>query len=163
MADIRDLLRDVERTIIGRLDAWGEALWQEIQAVTNPPTPTRIIQTSAKGSIVTTTPPSQPVALAQGQTDTIAITLADASGTVIAGAVLDPGATVTVSDGSALSAALSLDQTSVLVTALPGGGQNVSVQVNGSFNGVALGVDPTLYDVAADVPTQIVQTPGPVT
>lgn len=113
---------------------------------------------------MTTTPPTQPVQLAQGQTDTIALAIATADGTVIPGVVLDPGATVTVSDGDALTAALSADQTSVLVTPSPAGGSAVSVQVNGTVNAVAMTPDPTTYDVApavvAPVPAEIVQTPG---
>ena len=112
---------------------------------------------------MTTTPPTQPIQLAQGQTDTIALAIATADGTVIPGVVLDPGATVTVSDGDALTAALSADQISVLVTPSPAGGSAV-VQVNGTVDGVTMTPDPTTYDVApavvAPVPAEIVQTPG---
>jgi hypothetical protein len=145
-----------------RLDEWGVSILNAVGALALE-TPTRIIQTSQRGSTVTTTPPTQPITLAQGQTDTIAITLADANGNAVAGAVLDPGATVTVSDGTAATAVLSADQSSVLVTPLPAGGTAVAVQVNGTFNGATLTPDPTTYDVTAAataVPTQIVQTPG---
>ena len=143
-----------------RLDEWGVALLNAIEA--KAPVPSRIVQTSSKG---TTDMPN--VQLAQGQTDEITLAIADPSGTVIPGVVLDAGATVTVSNGAAATAVLSADQTSVLVTPSPAGGADVSVTVNGTVGGVTMTPDPTVYDVAPDVvapvPAQIVQTPAPPT
>ena len=169
MADIRELIEEVIREnrrginyLAQRLDEWGVSILNAIES--SPQVPTRIVQTSAKGSTM-----SDPVSLAVGQADVIALTIADQNGDVIPGVGLDTGATVTVApDGTVLAAVLSADQTSVEVTQVGPAGSDVSVTVNGSVNGVAMRPDPTIYNAAgasapAPVPTSIVQTPAPPT
>ena len=81
-------------------------------------------------------------------------------------ATLDAGSvTAEVSDQSALTAVVSADQTSVLVTALGPAVTDVTVTVNGSVGGVAClpGVLP-IDTVSPAAQVQITLTPGtPVT
>lgn len=168
MTDIRDLFHEVIAEnrkgvayLASRLDEWGVSILEAIDLLA-PRTPARIVQTSSKGSTTMAN-----VQLTPTETDTIGLSIADADGNVIPGVALDAGATVTVApDGSVLSAVLSADQTSVLVTPVPGApsATGVSVTVNGTVGGVAMTPDPTVYDFTAasvPVPTSIVQTPAP--
>jgi hypothetical protein len=172
VTDIRDEFDRVIRAgaaqtafLAERLDQWGVAILNAIDS--RPSVPSRIIQTSSIGAPM----PGTPVALGVGQSDVIAITIADQNGNTIEGVGLDTGATVTVApDGTVLAAVLSADQTSVEVTQVGPAGDGVSVTVNGTVNGVAMTPDPTVYDAAgatvtppAPVPTSIVQTPAPPT
>ena len=103
------------------------------------------------------------VTLTGTQTVEVAVAVGDADGNILAGDVLDAGATVTVADSTVATAVLSTDQTSVLVTALNTNG-STDVTVTGNFNGVALtdfGGPLVVTTTAAVSPAAtIVLTPG---
>ncbi len=97
------------------------------------------------------------------QTDEVAVAVGDVNEVPIPGVVLDPGATVTVADGTLATAVLSADQASVLVTALNQSG-TTTITVNGSVGGVPLAPGIVNLSTSATapppVPATIVLTPG---
>lgn len=99
--------------------------------------------------------------LQDNQNVTVAIALADAAGNAVTGDALDAGTVTAVFvDGSELTAEVSADQTSVLVTATGPLTVDDVLTVTGSLNGVALSPGTLAFDVGAGTPTQITLEPG---
>ena len=94
--------------------------------------------------------------LADNQNVDVAITLTDAAGNTVTGAVLDAGSvTATLADSTEFTVTVSADQSSVNVKAIGPLVTGDVLTVNGSFNGVALTAGTLAFDVQAGPPTTI--------
>jgi len=96
-----------------------------------PRRPTTIVFTDTQGVPVTT------VSLSGPQSAAVPVLVADVNGNPIAGDVLDPSATVVVSDPTVCTAVLSADQTSLEVTSL-NTTSTATATVSGTFGGATL-------------------------
>jgi len=98
--------------------------------------------------------------LADNQSVTVAIAAGDAAGNPT-GAVLDAGSVTAGVSNAAITATVSADQTSVLITATGAVVTGDTVTITGSVNAVALtpGVA-TVDTTASTASTQILLTPG---
>lgn len=132
LEQVRDLLRDI--------DHLAHDLLRRLFSL-----PSSIIFTDPQGVPVTT------VSLTGTQTATVPVLVADVNGNPIPGDVLDPGASVAVSDPTVCSAVLSADQSSVAVTALDVTA-TATVTVSGTFGGATLTPGVLTVDTTASAP-----------
>jgi hypothetical protein len=88
-----------------------------------------------------------------------AVQVLDQTGAVIEGAVLDAGSgSVTVSDTTVLTVALSSDESTVTVTSVGPAGTDEVVTLTGTVGGVSL-TGTLAVDVVTETPPPPVQTP----
>lgn len=121
------------------------------------PQPATIVFTDSEGNTMSS------VTLTGTQTVDVAVAVGDINGNILAGDVLDPGATVTVDNPNTATATLSDDQLTLTVTALNTDG-TANVTVSGSSGGTALtdfgGPLAVTTTATAVGPATIVLTPG---
>jgi hypothetical protein len=99
--------------------------------------------------------------LQDNQNVTVAIGFSDKAGNPVTGTTLDAGSvTATFPETSNLTAVVSADQTSVLVTSEGPLVVGDVLTVTGSLNGAPLTAGTLPFDVTASAPASITLTPG---